>query len=84
MISWIGSVLLALCGLPETIRTVRDGKCHIGWGMLLMWYFGEILVLYHVLVNVKDSALAFNYIFNCVLISIMLYFKIRGVRHVHF
>ena len=79
MIAWCGSVLLALCALPETMRTVKDKKCHVGWGMLSMWYAGEILVLYHVLVNVKDNALAFNYILNVILISIMLFYKVRKV-----
>lgn len=77
MLSWIGSILLALCGFPETIRTIRDGRCHIGWGMLIMWYLGELLTLYHVIFNIKDAALSFNYILNVILISIMLFYKIR-------
>lgn len=80
MIGWIGSILLAGCGLPELIRTIRDGKCHIGWGMLLSWFFGEVFVLLHILKTIDDLALLTNYTLNIIIISIMLYYKIRRRR----
>ena len=69
---------MAICGVPELVRTVRDKRCHIGWGMLLSWYIGEILVFIHILTGIKDKALLTNYFFNIAIISIMLYYKIRG------
>jgi len=77
MIGYLGSALLAYCGVPELIRTFREKKCHLGWGFLLMWFFGEVFVLYHVLTTVKDSALLLNYISNCVILTLMLYYKVR-------
>lgn len=77
MLGYIGSALLAYCGVPELVRTIKDKKCHLGWGFLLMWFFGEVLVLYHVLVTVKDIALLLNYTSNCIILSIMLYYKLR-------
>ena len=79
MIAWLGSFLLGICGLPELVRTVRDRRCHVGWGMLLTWYLGEILVAYHVATTLKDYALLTNYFFNIAIISIMLYYKVRGI-----
>lgn len=68
--------MLAVCGIPELIRTVRDSRCHIGWGMLLCWYLGEIFVFYHVWNTAKDQALLLNYSINIIILSVMVYYKI--------
>lgn len=78
MIGWVGSILLALCGLPELIRTVKDGRCHVGWGMLLTWFFGEVFVLIHVISSLNDLALVTNYTLNIAILSVMIYYKFRG------
>ena len=75
MLGWLGSILLGCCGFPETIRTIKDGRCHVSWGMLTMWYFGEIFVLIHIFNSSRDASLIFNYIFNCILLTIMVYYK---------
>lgn len=77
MISWIGSIMLATCSIPELIRTIKDSKCHVGYGMLSLWYFGEILVFIHVFNTTKDPALLFNYGLNIAILSIMVYYKLR-------
>jgi uncharacterized protein with PQ loop repeat len=76
MLGWIGSLLLGICALPETIRTIKDKRCHVGWGMLLLWYFGELFVFFHVLFNIHDLALLTNYLLNIILITIMIYYKL--------
>lgn len=77
VISWIGSVLLAVCGVPEMLRTIKDKRCHIGYGMLLCWFFGEVLVFIHVFNTLHDKALLFNYGLNLAILCIMLYYKLR-------
>jgi uncharacterized protein with PQ loop repeat len=77
VIGWCGSLLLSFCGLPEMIRTIKTKKCHIGNGMLAMWYIGEIFVFIHVFSGNKDLALLFNYGLNIAILSIMLYYKVR-------
>lgn len=77
ILGWLGSILLACCALPEIFRTLKDGKCHIGWGLLLMWFFGEVFVLIHILNTSRDYALLFNYTLNCLLLSVMIFYKIR-------
>lgn len=75
-IGWIGSVLLALCAVPELIRTIRTKKCHIGFGMLLTWYFGEILVLYYIMSSLWSAPMIFNYVLNIAIISVMIIYKL--------
>lgn len=74
----IGAFLLACCGLPELIRTLKDGKCYVGWGMILCWFIGEILVLIYVIPK-QDFILIFNYLANTIIVGILLYFKIKGI-----
>lgn len=80
MIGWIGSVLLGICAIPELIRTITTKKCHIGWGMLLTWYFGEIFVLYYIMSSLWSFPLIFNYLLNIIIISIMLFYKLTYKR----
>lgn len=77
MIGWVGSLLLGICALPETIRTIKDGRCHVGWGMLLLWFLGEVFVFIHVLLNIHDISLLTNYSLNIILLLIMIYYKIK-------
>lgn len=72
---WIGSLLLALCGFPELLRTIKNDKCSVGYGMLLMWFFGEIFILAYV-VPKGDIPLIFNYGFNLAIVSFMLAYKV--------
>lgn len=79
-VGMLGSFLLAICALPEVLRSVKLNACYIGWGMLLSWYIGEILVLYYVLQTVENPLiLAANYMFNIICISILLYYKVKGL-----
>lgn len=77
MIGWVGSILLGICALPETIRTIQDNRCHVGWGMLLTWFLGEVFVFIHVLFYIHDIALLTNYSLNIILLIIMIYYKIK-------
>ena len=75
-IGLVGSLLLALSGIPEMIRTIRDKQCHLGWGLLLMWFFGEVLCVVYGL-QLREIPLLINYLFNVVIISVMLFYKIK-------
>lgn len=70
----IGSVLLALCGLPEAVSAYREKRCGIGWGMLLMWLFGELLLTVFAL-QTKQYVLLINYIANLIFLGVMLRYK---------
>lgn len=77
-LGYIGSLLLAFCALPETLRSYRTKTCSIGWGMLLMWLVGEILTLVYVVWKSSEVSLVpllANYSVNIAMIVIMCYYK---------
>jgi uncharacterized protein with PQ loop repeat len=77
LLGYIGGGLLAVCALPETIRTLKDKTCHLGWGFLLLWFFGEVFMLIYGL-GLKDLPLILNYGINLVLIGPMLWYKVKA------
>lgn len=73
----IGAILLALCGVPQAIKSVKDKHSYgISWWFILMWFGGEIFVLIYVVLTSCDWILISNYIMNILLIIIILYYKI--------
>ena len=76
-LGWIGSILLAFCGLPQAIESYKQ-KCSHGltWGFILMWFSGELLTLAYVIPKL-DLPLLFNYVTNIIFLSIIIYYKIN-------
>jgi uncharacterized protein with PQ loop repeat len=77
MIAAIGSLMLALCALPEAIKTFKQKSCSLGWGMLLLWLFGELFLVVFA-IQTKQYVLLINYCANIAFLSPMVYYKIRG------
>lgn len=75
-IGYIGSIFLAINAVPEVIRTINDGRCHIGWPMLLLWFLGEIFMTIYA-IQLKNIPLILNYVFNFIIVIIMLWYKLR-------
>jgi uncharacterized protein with PQ loop repeat len=75
-IGYLGGVLLAICGIPEVIRTIKDGRCHLGWPFLLLWFIGELFMEIYA-IGLWDFPLMFNYSANLILVGIMLFYKIK-------
>lgn len=76
LFGWIGSILLAFCGLPQAICSLRQKSSHgISWGLLLMWGLGEIFAVLYVLPR-TEWPLLFNYSANILFLSIITYYKI--------
>ena len=74
MIVTIGSILLALCGVPEAWKCYKEKKCTISWMMLLMWLVGEIcLVIFAI--QTKQYVLLINYFANIAALAVMIRFK---------
>ena len=78
LMGWIGSLLLAGCGLPEAILAIKNKRTGLSWPFLIMWGLGEIFVLIPVLFKVKTPWLIINYTFNTILIGVIVYVKFRG------
>jgi len=74
-LGWIGSILLAFCGLPQCIDSIKSGNSKgLNWGFLLMWFFGEIFTFYYVANNI-DLPLILNYGANIIFLIIIIKYK---------
>lgn len=71
---WIGSILFAVCGLPQALQSYRDGNSDgLNWFFLLAWFFGEIFTMVYILPK-GDIPLISNYVINiCFLVVILRY-----------
>jgi hypothetical protein len=76
-IGWLGSILLAFCGLPQAWESYRT-KSSVGlnWGFLGMWFMGEIFTIMYVAPKM-DLPLLFNYSANIIFLVIILWYKIK-------
>jgi uncharacterized protein with PQ loop repeat len=75
-IGWIGSLLLALCGLPQAIESFKNKHSNgLTWGFILMWFIGEICTFVYIIPKM-DFPLLVNYSANICFLIIIIYFKI--------
>ena len=76
IIGYIGSILLAICGLPQAIESYKTKSSEgLTWGFILLWFFGEIFTFAYILPKM-DLPLLINYSANLIFLIIILYFKI--------
>ena len=75
-IGWLGSILLAFCGLPQAIESIKTKSSEgLTWGFILMWFLGEICTFIYILPKL-DLPLLFNYTANIIFLAIIIYFKL--------
>lgn len=75
-IGWLGSILLAFCGLPQAIESYKTKSSEgLTWGFISMWFIGEILTIIYILPQMV-LPLIFNYTANIIFLSVIIYFKI--------
>lgn len=75
-LAWVGSILLAICGVPMAWRAIREGHAHgVAGGFLWLWYIGELmLTVYTAYLN--EWALVFNYSINVIAVTVILRYKL--------
>ena len=76
IISWIGSFLLAICGLPIAWEAYKTKRSDISTSFLVLWGLGEILTAIYVIYK-QENALTFNYLSNILFIAVVVYYKFR-------
>ena len=77
LIGWLGSILLAFCGLPQAIESYKTKSSEgLTWGFIGMWFIGEILTIIYILPQMV-LPLIFNYTANIIFLSIIIYYKIN-------
>jgi uncharacterized protein with PQ loop repeat len=75
-LGWFGSILFAICGLPQAIQCAKDGHSRgLNWFFLLCWFGGEVLTTVYVWPK-ADWPLLSNYLVNMIFLLIMLRYKI--------
>lgn len=80
LVGWIGSILLAFCGLPQAIHSWKMGSSSgITWGLISMWGLGEVFTMVYVFPKM-DWPLLFNYMANIVFISVIMWYKVFPSR----
>ena len=81
LIGWIGSVLLACCGAPQAWMSYKQKHSRgISWGFLSLWMGGEILTLIYITPTLL-LPLVLNYTFNILILTIIIYYKVRGNKN---
>ena len=71
LIGWVGSLLLAFCGLPQAIQSVKSGDSNgINSGFIWAWFIGELMTLIYIIPEFKWP-LIFNYTANIIFILII-------------
>lgn len=76
LIAWVGSLLLAMCAIPQALHSWRTrSSASLSWCFLIMWSGGEFLLLVYTLVG-EQWALVANYTCNLLCLAIILRFKV--------
>lgn len=78
-IGWLGTQLLAWCGLPAVIQVISQGHAN-GYSPLFiaMWGMGEIFTLVYVVKkHSADRPLVINYLINLLFICIIGIYLIK-------
>ena len=76
LVGWIGSLMLAVCAVPQAYKSYKEGHSEgLSWGLLTLWGAGELLTLAYVLPKM-DLPLIVNYLTNILLIGVMVKYKL--------
>ena len=75
VVGWIGSMLLAICGLPQAYKSFKDKNSRgISWGFLILWGSGELITLIYI-TPMNSLPLIVNYSLNSIFIAVIIYYK---------
>ena len=75
-IGWIGSILFAVCGVPQAWKSFKQKHSNgLSDGMLWAWFLGEILTMIYVYVEKFSWPLLFNYGCNFLCLLVIMYYR---------
>ena len=82
LIGILGNTLLALCALPQAVKSLRTGSAEdLSWGFLLMWGLGELGATVYALAELdKNPLLLANYALNMACIAVILGVKLNQTK----
>ena len=74
-LGWISAALLISCGVPELYSGLRSGTVGATWGLLILWFMGEVTgALY--CIKIKKLPLLANYGINTILVGSIILVKL--------
>ena len=77
IIGYIGSIMLAVCGLPQAIESFKTKSSEgLTWGFILLWFFGELFTFAYIIPKM-DLPLLINYSANIIFLIIIIYYKVN-------
>ncbi|MDE5419516.1 PQ-loop repeat-containing protein [Labilibaculum sp. DW002] len=83
IIGWMGSILFAICGLPQVIHTFKTRKVDdLNEFFIWLWFLGEVFTFWYIIIDDITNKnyhipLYFNYIFNLLLLFYLVFAKYR-------
>lgn len=82
VIGLIGATAFALSGVPQAIKSVREGHSRgVAHGTVLLWLLGEGAMLAYASVKYpSDWVLISNYLANFLVVGVIAWFKYRPRR----
>ncbi len=85
VVGWVGATSLALCGLPQAIKSWKEGHAKgIAHGMVLLWLLGEgAMLTYAGIKYTSDFALLANYIVNALVVVVIAKYKYFPRKNTH-
>lgn len=80
-VGWIGSMLFALCGVPQAIQSYKqkhsDGLSSV---FLLMWFLGEVLSFAYAITKDDVLPIITNYVLNFSLLLVIIWYRLFPQR----
>lgn len=75
-IGWLGAILLAVSGLPQAIKSLREGNSSgISHGLIWLWLLGEVAMLAYTIVSYADPILLINYAANLIFVAVIAFYR---------
>lgn len=81
IIGWIGSLLFAVCALPQVVHTFKTRRTDdLNEVFLWLWFGGEVLTFSYIIIDDISNKnyhipLYFNYLFNIILLFYLIFAK---------
>jgi uncharacterized protein with PQ loop repeat len=73
--AWIGSILLGVCALPQSYKSIKDKETvGVSPAFLWAWILGEMFTFVYVIFEKYSVPLLLNYLLNIIFISVILYY----------
>lgn len=76
IMGWIGSLCFAVCAVPPAYLAWKQKSTPLDWGLLSLWFIGELFTLLYVLITTQDIILLTNYVANFLCLLVIIRYKV--------